>query len=500
MAKKLFLTLSLALLSPLFVMAMDDMFDELWRFPGLSEEAKGKNNDVEKFQYYGNVRSVNVYELKKTEDGKRVKGNLRCTRVFDKQKRIIEYRKGNDKYTYRYDSLGRCVEKKEFEYEKMKYQRIRCYNAQGNLLTDRNFREGKLYEERRNIYDEANRLVCSTKIYDGSLIEVLKITYDKKGNMVDSSDHIKDGDSMVLGDYTRKEYDSEGKLLNKEHSHLGWIIREIYSYEAGQLKEMVRKLIDGYRSHCLTFHYGKDGRLFSMDSTYCSNQGICGEIVVTAYYDSLGRRVSERFLRLGLVDSTVYDAKGRVVKMFQDYDPQTGHAGSVTNILYDQNGNEVERHTQRSDTEWEKWIKKYKNGYQIEYIQYVGKGKKYRKRTSTKDMTVGMEDSDATWKETIPVYEYVDKPWAEYRIVNKYDKWGNKTYVAVYDEGELTIHSVATYQGRNRPLTCVSYYKGEVTSSSVYKTDSHGNMLEEYVHDANGTDSGMISEFEYYDE
>ncbi len=84
--------------------------------------------------------------------------------------------------------------------------------------------------------------------------------------------------------------------------------------------------------------------------------------------------------------------------------------------------------------------------------------------------------------------------------MNKYDKWGNKTYVAVYDEGELTIHSVATYQGRNRPLTCVSYYKGEVTSSSVYKTDSHGNMLEEYVHDANGTDSGMISEFEYYDE
>lgn len=94
----------------------------------------------------------------------------------------------------------------------------------------------------------------------------------------------------------------------------------------------------------------------------------------------------------------------------------------------------------------------------------------------------------------------MDKPWAEYRIVNKYDKWGNKTYVAVYDEGELTIHSVATYQGRNRPLTCVSYYKGEVTSSSVYKTDSHGNILEELIHEANGRDSGIINEFEYYDE
>ncbi|MBP5481524.1 MAG: hypothetical protein J6Y22_07220 [Paludibacteraceae bacterium] len=500
MAKEVFLTLALVMFPSLFIMAGDDMFGELWRITGLSESLKGKNNDVERFQYHGNVRSVNVYGVKKTEDGKIVKGDLLCTRIFDKQKRIIEYRKGDYKFTFRYDSLGRCVEKKEFKYEKMKYHRIRCYNAQGNLLTDRNFKEGNLYEERRNIYDEANRLVCSTEIYDGELSKVLHITYDKKGNMVDSSEYVKERDSMVLDAYTRKEYDGEGKLLSMEKKHTYRTTREVYSYdEAGRLEKMSRKLIDDYKPHCLTFHYGKDGRLCSMDSIRCSTQGICDRTIMTAYYDSLGRRVSKHFLLYESADSMVYDAKGRVVKMIEDYNPKTGHVGHLTNILYDQEGNVVERHTQYGE-EWEKNISKYKNGYETEQISYVGKEKKYRKRTSMKDVTVGVEGSDATWTTTMPIYEYVDKPWAENRIVKKYDKRGNMTYMASYEEGERITHSVATYQGRNRPLTCVSYYKGEVTSSSVYKTDSHGNVLEEYIHGVNGLDTGIIREFEYYDE
>lgn len=498
MAKEVFLTLALVMFPSLFIMAGDDMFGELWRITGLSESLKGKNNDVERFQYHGNVRSVNVYWVKKTEDGKIVKGDLLCTRIFDKQKRIIEYRRGDDKYTYRYDSLGRCVEKKEFKYEKMEYHRIRCYNAQGNLLTDRNFKEGNLYEERRNIYDEANRLVCSTKIYDGSLSKVLKITYDKKGNMVDSLEYVKERDSMVLDAYTRKEYDGEGKLLSMEKKHTYRTTREVYSYdEAGRLEKMSRKLIDDYNPHCLTFHYGKDGRLSSMDSASCGRNGICGENISTSYYDSLGRRVSKR---LGeWVDSTVYDAKGRMVRMF-GYNPKTGYTSVGTNISYDQKGNIAEKIEQTGRMTGEKWIYKYKNGYETERIHYVKQDGKYRKLVGERTFRVCAEDSDISSEETAPVYEYVDKPWAESRVVKKYDKWGNITYGAIYSEGKLSSHSVCTYQGRNRPLTCVSYYKGEVTSSSVYKMDSHGNVLEEYIHGANGLDTGIIREFEYYDE
>lgn len=498
MARKILLALGLALFSPMVTLAVDDMFDVVW---GLFRKDKGEANDLERAECYGNVRSVSEYKTKKTEDGKYVKGDFVCTYVFDKQKRIIEYIRNREKYTFSYDSLGHCVERKGFylgDEQKLESRRIRRYNAQGNLLTDRSYRHNALKEERRYIYDEANRLVCSTKIYDGELSKVLHITYDKKGNMVDSSEYDKDRDSMVLGDYTRKEYDGEGKLLSMEKKHIYYTTREVYSYdEAGRLEMKSLKSIGGISgSDSLTFHYGKDGRLFSMDSASCGENGICGEKISTSYYDSLERRVSKR---LGeWVDSTVYDAKGRVVRMF-GYNPKTGYTSVGTNISYSQKGNIAEKIEQTGRMTGEKWIYKYKNGYETERIHYVKQDGKYRKLVGEETFQVYEEDSDISSKQTAPVYEYVDKPWAESRIVKKYDKWGNITYGAIYSEGKLSSHSVCTYQGFRRPLKLISYYRGEVSSTTDYKTDKYGNLLEMYTYGEYG-EASVIKEYEYYDE
>lgn len=221
---------------------------------------------------YGDVKSVTKEQyVLEGEFGAETLGKLQYRYIYNFDRshgnctERIEYEYPNEhirRYTYVYDSEGKCIEMKlrlglsdKLLYAMFTYE----YDSNGNLISSSDHgMQGNSYICFTSVYDNAGNCVESNVYdYDGSLAQKVIFKHDSNGNIVEEVRYNRDGELLGKFTYTlnsdnkwieKNVFGSDGNLVQKgvaAYDDEGNRIVEVFDSHG----EPIKKNIISYDTH-----------------------------------------------------------------------------------------------------------------------------------------------------------------------------------------------------------------------------------------------------------